>query len=270
MEISAKTNLFLHVGALRECDNRHEIRTLFLPVPQLADTVEISPSDNDALTIETAGRAVDCPPEDNLTLRAVKVFCEEFGLPQKWHLRLVKRIPVSAGLGGGSADAAAALLEMQRITGLGDEAVLARLAFSLGADVPYFLRSNTPAFGSGAGEVLTVTEIKIPYALVIVYPGTPSPVGWAYKHCQERSFDQPWPPVFRSIEDMANAMDNDLAPALMNKLPRLAMIQETMLKAGCLAATVSGSGSSMVGLAKPEDADQIRQNIRVATNLETW
>ena len=275
----AKVNLFLEVGSLRPKDNRHEIRTLFLPVPQLTDEIAITAnSPGKGLTMSLCGRKV---PEggsvaENLATRAVRAFCGEFGLSEDFHVQLTKRIPVSAGLGGGSSDAAAVLLEMRWITGTPatvDD--LRPLAARLGADVPFFL-NPVPSLATGIGEVLTPVEIAADYELVVVYPGCPSPVAWAYQHCRrpKNAIPPGWPfaaSQLSTIEGLAQLTWNDLGFALEAKMPLLAMLRETLCQSGALTAIVAGSGSSVFGLVKAGQGEALRAKLRETfPNLEVF
>lgn len=268
----AKVNLFLEVGNRRPQDDRHEIRTLFLPVPQLADDVEVAANPpGKGLEMRLCGREVrgGGSVAENLAGRAVRAFCAEFGLSEDFRVTLVKRIPVSAGLGGGSSDAAAALLEMRRLTGMPASADgLRPLAARLGADVAFFL-NPVPSLGTGIGEVLRPVRISADYELVIAYPGCPSPVSWAYRHCHRPPAVKPpaWPPSeeqLASIEGLAALLWNDLGFALEEKFPLLTMLREGLFRCGALAAAVSGSGSSVFGLARPGQGAAIRAKLKEA------
>ena len=266
----AKVNLFLEVGALRPQDDRHEIRTLFLTVPQLFDEVMVAPNPpGKGLTLRLSGRNVPGgdTPEKNLACRAVRLFCEEYGFPTDFCVTMAKRIPVSAGLGGGSSDAAAALLEMRRLTGVPTASEeLLPLAVRLGADVAFFLHP-TPSLATGIGEILTPVEIAADYELVIAYPGCPSPVAWAYRHWQRPAGVTPpaWPPSaaqLSTIEGLAAMVWNDLGFALEKKMPFLTMLREELRCQGALATAVAGSGSSVFGLARAGQGEGIRNALR--------
>ena len=257
----AKINLYLTVGDLRPEDGRHEIRTIFLPLPRIADEVTVTPNAPGAgVTLECAGREIDGNPADNLVCRAVRAFTAAAGIASDWHIRLVKHIPVSAGLGGGSSDAAAALLEMQRITGL--EPGIREIAASLGADVPFFL-NPVPSLAEGIGEKLTPMGRCPEYDAVVVSPGFPSPVSWAYKHWMRPAGAVPpaWPPQeFTSFEQMAEYAWNDLGFALCRKFPVMEIVLEALREAGADAAIVAGSGACLLGLCPPERREQIRRS----------
>src|SRR5687767_7234374 len=133
----AKLNLFLHVIGRRR-DGYHELQTLFQLI-DLCDTIGISLRDDGV--IERTGGPDEVPPENDLTVRAAKALQAAAGVQRGARLRVVKRIPMGGGLGGGSSDAATALLALNRLWGCNlPEAKLAELGLGLGADVPLFLQ----------------------------------------------------------------------------------------------------------------------------------
>ncbi|MBO7741057.1 MAG: hypothetical protein J6S21_00750 [Victivallales bacterium] len=259
MRTPAKINLYLTVGDERPWDGRHEIRTIFLPMPSIADEVTVTPGKaGEGITLACTGMEIDGAPQDNLVCRAVRSFCEAADISMDWHISLEKNIPVSAGLGGGSSDAAAALLEMRRVTGI--DPGLPELAVKLGADVPFFL-NPVPALAEGIGEKLTPLPQFPPYDAVVVSPGFPSPVAWAYKHWMrpEGAVPPPWPPpAFASFEEAASYAWNDLGFALCRKFPVMEIVLESLREAGASAAIVAGSGACLLGLCPPEKREEIR------------
>ena len=162
----AKLNLFLHVTG-RRADGYHELQTLFQLV-DLTDTVSITVRPDGRLERPQGPREV--PPEADLTLRAARALKEATGTPLGATLKVHKRIPLGAGLGGGSSDAATTLLALNELWGCGlTLAELARLGLSLGADAPVFVQGSS-AWAEGVGERLTPVELPERWYL-IVYPG---------------------------------------------------------------------------------------------------
>ena len=271
MRTPAKTNLYLTVGDARKCDGRHEIRTLFVPLWNLCDevSVERAPANRD-LSIECTGRVIDgvASDDNNLAVRAARKFCSAYALAPSYHISLRKNIPISAGLGGGSSDAAAVLLELRRLTGFPSRLDdLRSIALELGADVPFFLQP-TPSLATGIGEKLTPVEISAKYDVVIVYPAFPAPVSWAYQHWfrPENAMPPAWeelPSAFNDTDSLAKILWNDLEFALLKKFPLLEMIIETMHSCdGVLNAIVSGSGSSCIAFCQPDTASAVRTQLR--------
>ncbi len=162
----AKLNLFLHVTG-RRADGYHELQTLFQLI-DLADTLSITVRPDGRLERPEGPREV--PPEADLTLRAARVLKEATGTPLGATIRVHKRIPLGAGLGGGSSDAATTLLALNELWGCGLELTeLARLGLPLGADVPVFVQGSS-AWAEGIGERLTPVELPERWYLII-YPG---------------------------------------------------------------------------------------------------
>ncbi len=268
MIIHSKTNLFLQVGRVRPEDHRHLLATLFLPLNHLYDEVELSPLPaHSGLRLQQTGRVIpDTPPEKNLAVRAASLFCNHFGLSSDWLISLRKNIPIAAGLGGGSADAAAVLRLLSEQVHPCSVEELRSLALSLGADVPFFLQ-DSPAFATGVGELLTPISISAAFEVVVVFPGFPSTVQWAFQHCPERAVLPSLPPhvsSLDSVEKIAALVQNDLAIPLKRKFPFLQTILAAMRSAGCLAAEISGSGSSCFGICAPRSAPAILEHLAIS------
>lgn len=159
----AKLNLFLHITG-RRADGYHTLQTLF-QIIDLCDRLEISPRADGEITLECSDAALAGP--DNLVLRAAHALRAATGGAQGATMRLDKRIPMGAGLGGGSSDAASALLGLNQLWGsnLGID-TLAQLGLSLGADVPLFVRGSS-AWAEGIGEILTPVQLPSKTYLVI-------------------------------------------------------------------------------------------------------
>ena len=153
---NAKINLGLNIVE-RRLDGYHNIETVFYPIP-LTDVLEIVPVQETSLTCY--GNPVDCPPEKNLVMRAYRMLQEHYDLsPVAIHL--YKHIPDGAGLGGGSSDAAHALLMLNQMFNLGiSEADLATMAATLGADCAFFIY-NRPMLATGIGDVLTPVDVRM-------------------------------------------------------------------------------------------------------------
>ncbi len=268
MFVPGKVNLFLRVGGVRPVDGRHRIATLFLPLNRLGDDVEVAQGrPGTGIRLRAEGRVVPCLMEENLAYKAAAAFCRRFGGVSDWEIVLKKRLPISAGLGGGSADAAAVLRLMAAKTGQGvRQADLAALALSLGADVPFFLTAR-PAFATGVGEVLTPVEVTASFGIVVAYPGTPSPVAWAYRRTRPRRGRLPGCPApsqLASLDELNLLVENDLQNPLLDKAPLLGMILREMRAAGCTVAAVSGSGSACFGLCASGAGEAVCGRLRTA------
>ncbi|HUN24891.1 MAG TPA: 4-(cytidine 5'-diphospho)-2-C-methyl-D-erythritol kinase [Steroidobacteraceae bacterium] len=172
----AKLNLFLHVTG-RRADGYHDLQTLFQLI-DLADAVAIRVREDGA--IERAAGAPGVAAESDLAVRAARALKAASGTPLGASLRLVKRIPMGGGLGGGSSDAATVLLALNRLWGCGMAlGELAELGLTLGSDVPVFVR-GTSAWASGRGEALTPVELPERW-YVIVHPGVAVPTATVFQ-----------------------------------------------------------------------------------------
>lgn len=255
-EARPKTNLYLDVLGKR-ADGYHEIATVFLPLAAPADEIVITPSADGALRVACDHPGVPDGP-GNLCWRAASVFAREAGLASAWQVDLHKRIPVAAGLGGGSSDAATVLRLLDAMhPGAIPAARLAVLAAELGADVAFFLDPR-PALGRGIGEVLTPVACGAPLEIVLANPGFPVSAAWAYAHRR----DVPVPPApaldgflaalaAGAVDEVARLTYNALEHGVLEKFPLVRMLRDGLLEQGCLSAHVSGSGPTVYGICRP-------------------
>jgi 4-diphosphocytidyl-2-C-methyl-D-erythritol kinase len=255
----AKINLDLRVLGVRP-DGFHDLRTVFQSLA-LHDVL--------AFQSRTGSFVIECDdgtlPTDrrNLIWKAASLLWRTIGrrrgeIPRDVVVSLRKRVPVEAGLGGGSSDAAITLLGLSRIWGLDvDLPTLSRLASRLGADVPFFLVGGT-ALGLGRGDdIYPLAELPRTY-VVIVRPrfgvSTDEAYGW-FDSEPRRSAREPlrrqlpgrWP-------EWAATMRNDLEPAVIRHHPTIARIKSSLVEAGAVFAAMSGSGSAVFGLFERVDA----------------
>lgn len=241
----AKINLRLKVTE-RRADGYHEIETVFLPLAEPADLVELAIVPN-SLTFSCSDRELS--GEDNLCFKAARLYSDASGISPEWQLHLTKNIPVAAGLGGGSSDAAAVLRILNRRYQIFSKAELAKMALQLGADVPFFLNLR-PALATGIGEKIIPLSVVIPpMPLLLVNPGFPISAAWAYRHLNP---DLIGPAVPNSENPLADIY-NDLEPAALVKFPILVILQELLLECGAKTTCMSGSGPTFFAFfADPE------------------
>lgn len=242
----AKVNLYLRV-LRRRPDGYHDLVTVMQPLA-LADELIVTPLAAPGLTLEC-----DHPElpqgEDNLVWRAAVSFARETNWQPAVHLVLRKRIPVAAGLGGGSSDAAAVLLALNSLTGAPlAHAALHRLAGRLGADVPFFLERR-PAVGRGIGTELTSIDLP-PYWYVLLNPNLPVATAWVYRQLDLSSLSpaaegQPdsWEP-----QHPERWVRNDLESVTLKHFPELAEWLQALGELGAEARGMSGSGPTLFGL----------------------
>lgn len=247
----AKVNLFLHVLG-RRTDGYHLLDSLVV-FPDAADEVRAEAADTLALEVE-GPFASALEGGDNLVLRAARALLQASGRGCGARLRLEKALPVASGIGGGSADAAAALRLLNRLWNLGLPAPrLSGLALGLGADVPACLLSEPVRMG-GVGEILGVAPALPPCGMVLVNPGVPVSTAEVFRARTDSAYSEPptlparWADVGSMATDL-RAMRNDLEEAAVRLCPE---IEQTLAwlsaRTGCLLARMSGSGATCFGL----------------------
>ena len=251
VEAPAKVNLFLRVFDERP-DRFHELETLFQAV-DLADHVRVERA-GEGVKLDVRGADVG-PTEDNLAYRAATRLLDEAGLEGGLRITLTKRIPVGAGLGGGSSDAAAVLRCIAALAGIPvDDPRLRRIGAELGSDVPFFLGRSPLAAGRGRGEVLEPFG-ALPIAdVVLVSPPIHVSTGWAY-----RALDQSRRTLGagrvaslkgrpRDWRDVAAEAHNDFQSVVATEHPGVARSLTALSAAGASVAMMSGSGSTSFGI----------------------
>jgi 4-diphosphocytidyl-2-C-methyl-D-erythritol kinase len=262
----AKVNLGLFLGPLRESDGRHELVSVMQSI-SLADELTLEPGALDAVGDELICPGVRGGAAENLAGRALRAFRDSTGWPAPpLRLRIVKRIPVAAGLAGGSADAAAALRLAMRASGLGDEELLLELAGGLGADVPAQV-SPGRWLASGAGERLQqlppptgslgllVLPLDAQLSTAAVYAEADR-LGLA---CEPEQLHERMLALLGAMsrgEQLpadGELLANDLQSAALSLCPQIAFAVEQALQAGAAHALVSGSGPTVVGLFPGDD-----------------
>ena len=243
LEAFAKVNLSLVILG-RRADGFHELDTVFQTI-DLADTLTFEPADGLRLAIDA-----DLPVDDgNLVIRAARALASEAGIAPNAAIRLEKRIPWGAGLGGGSADAAATLLGLTALWGLPVEGRrLLSIAAGLGSDVPFFLFGGC-ARGTGRGERIEPMPDPPPAALVLLVP----PFGLAtpdvYRRVRAPALTAGEGPTNLPGSGPGPAPDrNDLEPAAESVRPEVRALRETLRSAGAIRARLSGSGSAVFGV----------------------
>jgi len=256
----AKVNLFLRVLGRRP-DGYHDIETIFQSIA-LCDELAFAPRTRPGLVlrVELSGARGSLPVgDDNLVQQAARVLLEAHGGPVGASASLLKRIPIGAGLGGGSADAAATLVALNELWGLGlREDELHALAASLGSDVPYCLVGGTAA-GRSRGEL--VTRLDAAPKLWFVLGILDEPLSTAEVYARWRPASPPAASAEKltaalrtgEVEAIANALHNDLDVAAQSLRPVLAEKKDVLVDAGAAAACVSGSGPTVFGLCKGRD-----------------
>jgi 4-diphosphocytidyl-2-C-methyl-D-erythritol kinase len=248
----AKVNLFLHVVGRRP-DGYHLLDSLAV-FPGVGDTLHAAPADSFSLALEGPfGGALQEAVSDNLVLRAARGLAELTGVRTGAYLTLAKTLPVASGIGGGSADAAAALRLLGRLWGVAPAAeALRALALRLGADVPVCL-AGRPARMGGVGEVLSPAPDLPAFGVVLVNAGVAVSTPEVFRARSGR-FSAPaalpsgWPNAVVMARDLA-ALGNDLEPPAMALCPVIGEVLTALRTTqDCLLARMSGSGATCFGV----------------------
>lgn len=242
-----KINLGLHILRKRS-DGFHDIDTAFYPVPW-TDILEILPGNT--FSFSYSGLTINGPDEDNLCLRAYRLLQKSFDIPAiQGHLH--KIVPMGAGLGGGSADAAHTLRVLNTLFSLNlSSQQLGDFAKELGSDCAYFLMDG-PARGTGRGEVLQPIKPNLKgYFLVLVVPPVHISTAQAYKHVKPRLPAEDLSiTLSRPVSEWKDILVNDFEVPLFDQYPELPVLKAQLYNRGAVYAAMSGSGSAMFGVFK--------------------
>jgi 4-diphosphocytidyl-2-C-methyl-D-erythritol kinase len=248
----AKVNYALDVLGLR-VDGYHEVRTVMQSI-SLADEVVLRRAAG-GFDLSLVPEVVEIGPQErNTTYLAWKALQRLTGEKLPVEILLRKRIPAGSGLGGGSADAAAVLVGLNGLFGLGlrvDE--LREIGACIGADVPFCISGGT-AMGEGVGEILTPLPVPPAHLLVVATPPRSADTGKIYHAFDEARINsthsvEPVVSALRSgsLPALAAAVGNDLAPVTRDIIPEVAELEQSLLASGALGASMSGSGTAVFG-----------------------
>lgn len=256
----AKINLFLHITG-RRADGYHLLESVFVPI-SLADTVELTLREDGEI------RLLDAPlgltADNDLACRAARLLQTETGTKLGADIRLTKRIPQGAGLGGGSSDAATALTGLNRLwkTNLKSERMLA-LGLCIGADVPFFIFGQA-AWVRGIGESLEAVTLPAQH-IVLAHPGVPVATAAVFAHeALKRDSKSVNPPVFS-----LDFGQNDMQTAASLIQPKIATLCDAFAARG-LAPRMSGSGSSVFAVARSIGAAREHARALASNHVSAW
>lgn len=242
-----KINLGLHIISKRE-DGYHNLETCFYPVP-FGDNIEIEISDEFQL-IEK-GISTQCKVEDNLVFKAFDLLQKKYAIPNV-RIDLTKNLPSGAGLGGGSANAAITLVQLNTKFKLGiSQEKLELYAGSLGADCAFFIQ-NKAVFADGIG-INFKREVETPdltgYKIQIIHPGFGMSTVQAYKNCTPNIPERPLTEILQlEIVHWKKFLKNDFEESVFEEYPILNRIKEYFYSAGAIYSSMSGSGSAIFGI----------------------
>ena len=242
----AKINLGLRIRR-RRADGYHELESCLVPV-RWCDLLEVMEAD--AFSFQTSGLSIPGDDKNNLCARAYQLLQPDFSLPPV-QIYLHKIIPMGAGLGGGSSDAASMLTMLNEVFSLSLEtSILENYAAQLGSDCPFFIR-NQPRMAYGTGTTLEDIAIDLSGKhIVLVYPNVAVTTVKAYANVrpQERDTSLKEPLEMLPMVDWKEYIGNDFEESVFRQHPALADIKEELYQAGAVYASMSGSGSTVYGL----------------------
>lgn len=287
LRAACKLNFGLHIGEKR-ADGYHNLHSLFYPIPFPCDDLFISPGDAPGLNLF-------CKPEitapgANILNRAYAEFAAAAGCAPAVKVIMHKRIPVGAGLGGGSSDAAVFLSWLNQACGLPLSCThLARVAKAIGADVPFFL-TNKPALVEGTGDIICPVEQSENFSIVVVWPDIKISTAWAFaeydkllaRHKKNLNSTDPENTLtncqngdknpiscdvthesLKNTGILAHNFCNDLELPVFRKYPQLAALKQRLQNYGAIHSAMSGSGSTVFGIfSKARTAAFAAENLR--------
>lgn len=241
-----KINLGLRVIRKRE-DGYHDVDTIFYPL-DWQDALECIEAESFQFT--SSGLAVAGEVTQNLVVRAYELLKKEFPQIPTLHIHLHKAIPMGAGLGGGSSDAAHMLTLLNETYDLHIPAQrLIAYALQLGSDCPFFIR-NHACRAQGRGEIFTPVSLDVTnYQWVLIYPGIVIPTPLAFQGVSPKQPEVPLDQVIQQpIECWKQTLVNDFEPGIFYQFPVLGEIKQWLYQQGALYAAMSGSGSTLFGI----------------------
>lgn len=270
IEAPAKTNLWLRVLGKRE-DGFHEIETRMVRL-SLADRLRLKWREDESVELRCSDPSLPTG-EDNLVIKAVRALEEHCGRGFAVSIDLEKVIPLGAGLGGGSSDAAAVLGAINEMAGLGlSEEQLAGIGSTIGSDIPFFLYGGA-CDCRGRGEIVEPVEERVPSApIVLIKPAFSISAGWAYQKFEGSSTYEGF--FYEPQGSPWGDMVNDLERPVFEKYPLLGGIKTWLMgQAGVRAALMSGSGSTMLAVMERGEAGATLTKaaiVRYGENCWTW
>ncbi len=244
---NCKLNIGLYITSKR-ADGYHNLETIFYPVMDLKDVLEVVPAETTVIALH--GKIVAGDMYDNLVWKAYQLLKQDFPNIPALSIHLLKNIPMGAGMGGGSADGAfmIKLLNDYCALGLTNEAMIS-YALQLGSDCPFFIE-NTPQYATGRGEVMQPVAVDLSaYSIQLICPQMHVSTAAAFKMITPKPapFDLQKLPEL-PIEQWKDVVSNDFEAPVFAQHPELAAIKEQLYAQGAIYAAMSGSGSTVYGI----------------------
>lgn len=267
LKAPAKVNYLLDV-IRRRTDGYHDLRMVMQRV-NLCDNITISLTETPGITVSCGKNGVPDGP-GNIAWKAANALLELSNSKPGFNISITKNIPVAAGLGGGSSDAASVLMGINELLHLKlSDQRLMEIGVTLGADVPFFIFKKA-ALAEGIGETLSAMPAMPAAWVLLVNPGVHVSTAWVYKNLQltnGRELNK-LPVSYRDLKDVCSIFANDLESVTIPAFPVIADIKNRMLQLGARGAMMSGSGPTVFGLYQDKDAAE--QAMAVITNDTGW
>ena len=262
----AKINLFLDVIA-REKSGFHSIITLFQAI-SLFDTIIVKKSRENRIIVNNK----QLKGRHNIVEDVVEYYRQKYGIQQNFSIKIKKRIPIGAGMAGGSSDAAAVLWGINRLMDLNlSYEELVQIGQAIGKDVPFFFHGGIQ-FGTHYGEILEKVNIKLDYYILAVYPDFEIPTKESYQGLERKDFNKKGKKYLQQVHQAEKCVDSDILVKNLynifeknafNKFPVLKEIKDKLLENGADNALMSGSGSVIFGLFKnKKNAKKINKKLK--------
>jgi 4-diphosphocytidyl-2-C-methyl-D-erythritol kinase len=265
----AKVNLRLEILRRRE-DGYHELRTVLQKI-SLNDTLSVSLKNEKGISITTDHP--DLPlGRRNLVYRAAQMILKKSEYRGGLHIDIRKEIPLGAGLGGGSSNAASTLKALNQLLEIGlPTKELMEIGLGIGADVPFFFLEGS-AIGSGIGERLKKIELPGLW-YVLIYPNFEVSTRWAYQNfiLTKRQFHFKFHKFLETLEGISHLLMNDLEGVVSHKYPQIEGMKKMLLSAGALGSLMTGSGPTVFGIfSEKGDASKAYQEVRRRVRDKGW
>jgi 4-diphosphocytidyl-2-C-methyl-D-erythritol kinase len=265
----AKVNLGFEILRRRE-DGYHELRTILQKI-SLHDTLHFALKKEEGISITTDHPSLSVG-KSNLVYKATQSFIRRSEYKGGVRIRIKKRIPLGAGLGGGSSNAATALKALNQLveTDLPRQELM-KMGMEIGADVPFFL-SDGPAFASGIGERLRRIDLPALW-YILIYPNFEVSTRWAYENfvLTKRQFHFKFHKFLKTSREVSGLLRNDLEEVVSKKYPQIALMKEMLSSAGALGTSMTGSGPTVFGIfAEKGDALKAHKKVGSMVREKEW
>lgn len=269
LKAPAKVNYLLDV-IRRRPDGYHELRMVMQRI-NLCDEISITLTDSPTLAVTCGRNGVPDGP-DNIAWKAARTMLDISGSKIGANISITKNIPVAAGLGGGSSDAASVLMGLNELLKLSlTDNRLMEIGVTLGADVPFFIFKKT-ALAEGIGDKLSAMPVMPKVWILVINPGVHVSTAWVYRSLEltNQKVLSTLPQFYRTAEDICSIFNNDLESVTIPAFPVIADIKKLMIQHGSTGSMMSGSGSTVFGIfSNKAEAENAAKQITSGTDWYT-